>query len=51
MLRDVFRFLWRRDSESACCLMIGLCEFLSSRDLVEMREYCEALEENRRLSA
>lgn len=42
-LWDVWRFILRRDSESACCLMIVLSRWLSARDTRQMRDYLQAL--------
>lgn len=42
-LCDVWRFIRRRDSESACCLMIVLSRWLSARDVRQMRDYMQAL--------
>jgi len=47
MIRNLLRFLWRRDSESACILMIGLAEYLSQRDAGEMAEYLTTLRDVR----
>lgn len=42
-IKDVWRYLRRRDSESACCLMIGLGNALSLNDVKQMADYFEAL--------
>lgn len=43
MIRDILRFLWRRDSESAAILCIMLASFLSRDDVKHMADYFKAV--------
>lgn len=47
MLRDLLRFLWRRDSESASVLIIQLAEYLTIHDMRDMGEYLKSYVHNR----
>lgn len=38
-IKDVWRFIRRRDSDSACCLIITLSGYLTDRDQKQMRDY------------
>lgn len=46
VLRDFLRFAWRRDSESACILIIGLSWWLDDADCRQLADYMTALMEN-----
>ena len=48
MLRDLIRFLWRHDSESASVIIIHLAEFLTIPDMNEMGEYLKSYAANRK---
>lgn len=39
MIRDILRFLWRRDADSACLLIIGIADHMSIKDLKSMSDY------------
>jgi hypothetical protein len=43
VFKDFLRFVWRRDSESACILIIGLSWWLGDADLRQMSDYLQAL--------
>lgn len=45
MMRDILRFLWRRDSDSAMCIVIHVAEYLSQGDRLQARNYLESLHE------
>lgn len=44
---DFVRFFWRRDSDSACRVLIWLSEWMSDRDLQQMADYLISLKRNR----
>lgn len=46
-LKELWRFLRRRDSDSACYLIISLTEFLTPRDRIQMRDYIQAIHDFR----
>ena len=48
MIRDVLRFLWKRDSNSAVIVLIVISEFMTQRDLLQCRDYLESLHEARK---
>lgn len=48
LIKDCWRVLRKRDSESALCSMIGVSSLLSDRHLREARDYCESLLANRK---
>lgn len=39
MIKDILRFLWRRDSESAVFLMVDIANYLSIKDLHEIADF------------
>ena len=46
VFKDFLRFVWRRDSESACILIIGLSWWLDDADCRQLADYMQALLEN-----
>ncbi len=51
LLLDVLRFLRHRDSDRACCLVIGLTGWVSDRHCLELADWFRAILENRRQQA
>lgn len=47
LIKDFVRFLRRRDSESMSCLMIGGAQWLTDRDMRDLRDYFAGLLEYR----
>lgn len=47
IIRDLLRFLRRRDSESAFLLIMELMQWLTVPHLVELSDYAKAIKENR----
>lgn len=43
VFKDFCRFLWMRDSESACILIIGVSWWLCDSDIRQLRDYLQAL--------
>lgn len=50
MIRDLLKFLWRRDSESASLVIIHVACYMSIKDMGDMAEYLKSYAENRRAS-
>lgn len=46
-LKCFWRFICRRDSESAVCVCIDMAEVMTDRDLREMRDYFNELWKNK----
>lgn len=46
VFKDFLRFVWRRDSESACIMIIGLSWWLDDADCRQLADYMQALREN-----
>ena len=46
VIKDFLRFVWRRDSESACIMIIGLSWWLDDADCGQLADYMQALREN-----
>lgn len=47
MIRDLLKFLYRRDSESAAVLIIHVACYLSIKDMHDMSNYLKSYAENR----
>lgn len=45
-LKDVWRFIWNRDSDSAMCLCIGMAHYMTTKGLIDMADYFKAVHEN-----
>lgn len=45
-LKDLFRFIWKRDSTSAVILIMDLLEYLTEKDTREIGQYTTALLDN-----
>lgn len=43
VLKDFVRFIWKRDSDSAMCVMILMGSYLTKRDMLQMRDYFDSL--------
>lgn len=47
MFKDILKFLWRRDSESAAVVIIHVACYLSIKDMRDMSNYLKSYAENR----
>lgn len=50
IIKDFLKFLWKRDSDSACMVIITLAGYLNKTDARDMKLYLAAIEENLNVS-
>lgn len=51
MIRTLLTFLFKRDSESAACVVIDFAQYMSPKDLLQIAGYLEGLAADRKYRA